>query len=49
MFAIDARQKNFPEESPFVYKPFAGQEDAFRWNSKVKDNLIDYQMYDLRI
>jgi len=49
MFATDARQKQYPEENPFVYKQFAGQEDAYRWSSKVKADLTDYQMYDLRI
>lgn len=49
MYAIDARRKKYPEETPFVYKPFAGQEEAFRWTPKAKAGLIDYQLQDLRI
>ena len=49
MYAIDARQKRFPHEPPFVYKPFAGQNDAYRWTPEAKAGLVDYQLQDIRI
>ncbi len=49
MYAIDARRKQYPEEAPFVYKPFAGQEKAYRWTPKAKAGLTDYHLQDIRI
>jgi hypothetical protein len=48
--AIDARQQVFPMETPYNYKPFAGQEDAFRFNEATFDSVIrDYNTKDLAI
>ena len=49
MYAIDARRKRFPLETPFIYKPFAGQENAFHWNPQAKADLANYQLQDIRI
>jgi Phytanoyl-CoA dioxygenase (PhyH) len=49
MYAIDARQQRFPNETPFRYKPFVGQEDRYRWNPEVKPGLKDYNLLDLGI
>ncbi len=49
MYAIDARQKRFPHEPPFVYKPFAGQNETYRWTPEAKAGLVDYQLQDIRI
>jgi len=49
MYAIDARQQRFPNETPYRYEPFAGQEDRYRWTSEVKPELKDYNLLDLGI
>jgi hypothetical protein len=37
-------------ETPYKYKPFAGQEDAFRFNEATFDSVIrDYNTKDLAI
>jgi hypothetical protein len=48
--AIDARRQHFPHEQPFVYQPFAGREQAFRYNEETFDKVIrDYNLHDLAI
>lgn len=48
--AIDARAQRFPEETPFVYKPFDGQEDEFRFDQATFDRVVrDYNLKDLSI
>ena len=49
MYAISARQQRFPDEKPYQYKPFAGQEELYRWTSEVKAGLKDYNLLDLGI
>ena len=49
MYAIDARRQRFPDEKPYVYKPFAGQEDRYRWTQEVKAGLKDYNLQDIGI
>jgi Phytanoyl-CoA dioxygenase (PhyH) len=49
MYAIDARQQRFPDEKPYRYKPFAGQEDLYRWTPEEKTGLKDYNLLDLGI
>ena len=41
-YAIDARRQRFPEETPFVYKPFIGSEQQYEWNERTKADLKDY-------
>ena len=48
-YAIDARQKRFPDETPFVYKPFADNEESFVWDENTKASLLDYNALDLSI
>ena len=48
--AIDARRQRFPDEKPYVYQPFAGLEDDFRWNPDTYERVIrDYNLKDLGI
>ncbi len=48
--AIDARRQQRPDETPFHYKPFAGREDAFRFNDATFERVIrDYNIKDLAI
>lgn len=49
MYAIDARHRRFPDEPPFVYQPFAGQEDDYRWDAEVASTIKDYNLRDLGI
>ena len=43
-YAIDARRQRFPEETPFVYKPFIGFEHEYEWNKRTKADLKDYDI-----
>lgn len=48
--AIDARAQRFPDEDRFVYQPFVGQEDDYRYNDDTRrDVLADYSRFDLGI
>jgi len=49
MYAIDARHQRFPNEKPYRYEPFAGQEDHYRWTPEVGPSLKDYNLLDLGI
>ncbi len=43
-YAIDARRQRFPEEIPFVYKPFAGSQREYKWDQTAKEDLKDYDI-----
>ena len=48
--AIDARRQRFPDETPYVYQPFAGLEDEYRWSPETYERVIrDYNTKDLGI
>ena len=48
--AIDARRQRFPLETPYVYQPFVGLEEDFRWNPDTYERVIrDYNLKDLGI
>jgi len=49
MYGIDARARRYPQERRFVYQPFAGQEDDYRWTPQTKATLKDYNLLDLAI
>jgi hypothetical protein len=49
VYGIDARAQRFPDETRFVYQPFAGREDDYRWTPQVQDELKDYNHLDLGI
>jgi ectoine hydroxylase-related dioxygenase (phytanoyl-CoA dioxygenase family) len=49
MYGIDARAQRFPNEQRFVYRPFAGHEDDYRWTPAVQERLKDYNLLDLGI
>ena len=48
-YAIDARAQRFPHEDRYVYQPFAGREDEFRWNDGARAAIRDYNLKDLGI
>ena len=50
LLAIDARRQRFPHETPYVYKPLAGQEDANRFNETTRRTLLrNYNQRDMFI
>ena len=47
---IDARRQRFPDETPFVYRPLAGQEDENRWNETSRQTVLkNYNLEDMFI
>ncbi|MFB3106486.1 MAG: phytanoyl-CoA dioxygenase family protein, partial [Pseudomonadales bacterium] len=48
-YAIDARRQRFPDEVPYTYQPFAGQETEYRWTPETRAGLKDYNTLDLGI
>jgi len=48
-YAIDARKQHFPNETPYVYEPFAKNIGAYAWNDTARADLRDYNIDDLSI
>ena len=48
-YAIDARMKKYPEETPYVYALFANSDTQFEYNNDTKEALKDYNLLDLSI
>lgn len=48
-YAIDARHKRFPDETPYNYKPHADSGERFDWNDEARAELKDYNLLDLSI
>ncbi len=49
VYAIDARAQHVPHEERYVYQPFAGQEDDYRFGPETLERLRDYNLRDLGI
>ena len=47
--AIDARTRHFEAEAPYVYQPFVGFEDQYRWDDSARERLRNYSLKDLGI
>ena len=48
--AIDARRREHSQETPFVYRPFAGKEEEFRYGGPAAERVLrDYYLKDLAI
>lgn len=47
--AIDARARHFADEAPYVYQPFVGLEDDYRWDESARARLKNYSLKDLGI
>ena len=48
--AIDARHQRYPDETPYIYQPFVGLEDDYRWNPETYERVIkNYNLKDLGI
>ena len=48
-YAIEARKQRFPEETPYAYAPFEGDDSHYVWNEKTFADLRDYNIDDLSI
>jgi len=48
-YGIDARRQRFPNETSYVYQPFAEQGLEYAWNATAKAALHDYNTRDLSI
>lgn len=46
-YGISARHQRFPDETPYEYKPLAGE--AITWTTDTKAELKDYNLFDLSI
>lgn len=48
--AIDARHQRYPNEQRYVYRPFVGLEDEYRYNAQTRESIVrNYNLDDLRI
>ncbi|MEM7267853.1 MAG: phytanoyl-CoA dioxygenase family protein [Pseudomonadota bacterium] len=48
-YAIDARSKRFPDETPYVYQPHAEAGERPVWDAAAKASMRDYNLLDLSI
>ena len=48
-YAIDARGKRYPEETPYQYQPFVESGKEYVWNEEARAGLRDYNLQDLSI
>ena len=48
-YAIDARRRRFPDETPFVYRPHADAGLSYRWDDTARADIKDYNLLDLSI
>jgi hypothetical protein len=48
-YAIDARQQQYPGETPYTYRPFAQSMDEYAWHPEGLSDLKDYNLQDIGI
>ena len=48
-YAIDARGRRFPDETPYAYAPHANDGETYRWDAEAKSSIKDYNLLDLSI
>jgi len=48
-YAIDARAKQYPDETPYEYKLFKDDNIHYQWDEAAKADIKDYNLYDLSI
>ncbi|TCZ62957.1 phytanoyl-CoA dioxygenase family protein [Roseicella aquatilis] len=48
-YAIDARRRRFPQETPYAYRPQAEAGETWRWDAAAKAGMKDYNLLDLSI
>jgi len=48
-YAINARSKKFPKETPYVYQPFKNDMGSYQWGASARAGLRDYNTTDIFI
>ena len=48
-YAINARGKKFPAETPYIYQPFKDDMESYQWDAKALEGLQDYNTTDIFI
>ena len=48
-YAIEARKAQYPDETPYQYRPLAHSKIDFSWKNNTLDKLKDYNLLDLSI
>jgi hypothetical protein len=48
-YAIDARRQRYPNETPYVYKPFADAGIQHPWDDTARATMHDYNLMDMSI
>jgi hypothetical protein len=48
-YAIDARKRRFPDETPFVYQPHQASGERHVWNDEARAGILNYNLLDLSI
>lgn len=48
-YAIDARHRRFPDETPFAYRPHVEEGETWVWDAAAKATMKDYNLLDLSI
>ncbi|TWT15809.1 phytanoyl-CoA dioxygenase family protein [Reyranella sp. CPCC 100927] len=48
-YAIDARRRRFPAETPFSYQPHVFAGETYCWDSAARATMKDYNLLDLSI
>lgn len=48
-YAIDARRRRFPDETPFAYRPHTEAGERHAWDAAAKATMKDYNLLDLSI
>lgn len=48
-YAIDARRRRFPDETPFVYLPHVADGETYCWDAGANAGIKDYNLLDLSI
>ncbi|MBM3648333.1 MAG: phytanoyl-CoA dioxygenase family protein [Alphaproteobacteria bacterium] len=48
-YAIDARRRRFPDETPYAYRPHTEAGLTYRWDDRAKADIKDYNLLDLSI
>ena len=48
-YAIDARHRHFPDETPYSYRPHVEAGETFHWDEAARQASYGYQLHDLII
>jgi len=46
-YAIDARHRRFPDETPYDYRPLADEQESLRWDEAARQATYGYNLRDM--